>query len=61
MTEETLNEMDSSNHEVAAEEAEMADATAADTQANDRPPPRLMISKMVRSTSFFVVETEYIL
>lgn len=52
MTEETPNEMDSSNHEVAAEEAEMADVTAADTQANDGPPPRLMISKMVRAASF---------
>ena len=52
MTEETPNEMDSSNHEVAAEKAEMADVTAADTQANDGPPPRLMISKMVRAAPF---------
>ena len=48
MTEEASNEMESSNHVAAAEEATMADAVAPDSQAtNGGAPPRLMISKMV--------------
>lgn len=47
MTEEPSNEMDSSNHEVAVNETVMADAPA-EVPVDDGPPPRLMITKMVR-------------